>query len=88
MMRPNGKRDFSAALFLAGLGVAVTLASRPAGRLPVYGAYRVDLFSQVFKGLLSAGVLPRGLPLLEPERDSRSEARGVLSFAWQPVPWA
>jgi NADH-quinone oxidoreductase subunit N len=55
MTRPNGRRDFSAALFLAGLGVAVTLATvRLEGSL-VYGAYRVDLFSQVFKGLLSMG---------------------------------
>lgn len=51
----NGRRDFSAALFLAGLGVAVTLATiRLEGSL-AYGAYRVDLFSQVFKGLLSIG---------------------------------
>jgi NADH-quinone oxidoreductase subunit N len=55
MMRPNRRREFSAALFLAGLGVAVTLATlRLEGSL-VYGAYRVHLFSQVFKGLLSIG---------------------------------
>jgi NADH-quinone oxidoreductase subunit N len=55
MTRPNRRRDFSVALFLAGLGVAVTLANvRLEGSL-VYGAYRVDLFSQVFKGLLSIG---------------------------------
>ena len=55
MMRPNGNRDFSVALFLSGLGVAVTLVSiRMEGSL-LYGAYRVDLFSQVFKSLLSMG---------------------------------
>jgi NADH-quinone oxidoreductase subunit N len=55
MTRPNGRRDFSAALFLAGLGVAVTLAAvRLEGSL-FHGAYRVDLFSQLFKGLLSVG---------------------------------
>ena len=55
MTRSNGRRDFSAALLLAGLGVAVTLATvRLEGSL-VHGAYRVDLFSQVFKGLLSLG---------------------------------
>jgi len=55
MMRPNGRRDFSAALFLAGLGLAVTLgAVRLEGSL-FHGAYRVDLFSQLFKGLLSVG---------------------------------
>jgi NADH-quinone oxidoreductase subunit N len=53
--RHNRRRDFSAALFLAGLGVAVTLAGiRLEGSL-VYGAYRVDLFSQIFKGLVSVG---------------------------------
>ena len=55
MTRPNRRRDFSAALFLAAIGVVVTLATvRLEGSL-VYGAYRVDLFSQVFKGLLSMG---------------------------------
>ncbi len=55
MMRPNSKRDFSAALFLAGLGVAASIATvRLEGSL-FQGAYRVDLFSQVFKGLLSIG---------------------------------
>jgi NADH-quinone oxidoreductase subunit N len=55
MMRTNGRRDFLTALFLAAIGVAVTLATvRMEGSL-VYGAYRVDLFSQVFKGLLSMG---------------------------------
>ena len=55
MTRPNGRRDFSAALFLAGLGVAVTLAAvRLEGSL-FHGAYRVDLFSQLFKSLLSVG---------------------------------
>jgi NADH-quinone oxidoreductase subunit N len=55
LMRPSERRDFSAALILAGLGVAVTLATfRLEGSL-FHGAYRVDLFSQLFKGLLSVG---------------------------------
>jgi NADH-quinone oxidoreductase subunit N len=55
MLRPNERRDFWAALFLAGLGVAVTLATiRLEGSL-FHGAYRIDLFSQLFKGLLSLG---------------------------------
>jgi NADH-quinone oxidoreductase subunit N len=55
LTRPNGRRDFSMALFLAGLGVAVTVINvRQEGSL-VHGAYRVDLFSQLFKCLLSAG---------------------------------
>jgi NADH-quinone oxidoreductase subunit N len=56
MRQPNRRRDFSTALFLAGLGVAVTLAAvRLEGSL-FHGAYRVDLFSQVFKSLLSMGL--------------------------------
>jgi NADH-quinone oxidoreductase subunit N len=53
--RSSGRHDFSVALFLAAIAVAVTLAAiRMEGSL-AYGAYRVDLFSQVFKGLLSMG---------------------------------
>jgi len=55
MARHNRRRDFPAALFLAGLGVAVTLATVWLEGSLVYGAYRVDLYSQVFKGLLSLG---------------------------------
>jgi NADH-quinone oxidoreductase subunit N len=55
MTRSNTRRDFSAALLLAGLGVAVTLATMRLEGSLVHGAYRVDLFSQVFKGLLSLG---------------------------------
>jgi NADH-quinone oxidoreductase subunit N len=55
MMRPNERRGFSAALVLAGLGVVVTLAAiRLEGSL-FRGAYRVDLFSQLVKALLSLG---------------------------------
>ena len=55
MTRPNRRRDFSAALFLAGLGVAASLAVvRLEGSL-FNGAYRADLYSQVFKVLLSLG---------------------------------
>ncbi len=55
MAGPNGRRDFSVALFLAGLGVLVTLISvRLEGSL-IHGIYRIDLFSQLFKCLLSAG---------------------------------
>jgi NADH-quinone oxidoreductase subunit N len=55
MTQPNRRRDFSAALFLACIGVAITLVTvRLEGSL-FHGAYRVDLFSQLFKGLLSVG---------------------------------
>ncbi|OGP72756.1 MAG: NADH-quinone oxidoreductase subunit N [Deltaproteobacteria bacterium RBG_16_49_23] len=55
MMRRDRRLDFPAALFLAGLGVAVTLATVRLEGSFLYGAYRIDLFSQVFKGLLSIG---------------------------------
>jgi NADH-quinone oxidoreductase subunit N len=55
LTRPNGRRDFKVALILAVLGVAVTLASVLREGSLVDGAYQVDLFSQVFKGLLSVG---------------------------------
>jgi NADH-quinone oxidoreductase subunit N len=55
MMRRNGRFDFPAALFLGCLGVAVTAATVGCEGVFFYGAYRIDLFSQVFKSLLSAG---------------------------------
>jgi len=56
MTRPNRRRDFLAALCLAGFGVVVTLfAVRLEGFL-FNGAYRVNLYSQVFKVLLSLGL--------------------------------
>ncbi len=55
MRSPHRLRNFRTALFLAALGVVVTLATvRLEGSL-LHGAYRVDLFSQVFKLLLSVG---------------------------------
>jgi NADH-quinone oxidoreductase subunit N len=55
MMGNNGRRDFSVALFLAGIGVVVTLVTIRSDASLFHGAYRIDLFSQVFKGLLSIG---------------------------------
>jgi NADH-quinone oxidoreductase subunit N len=55
MMVNNGRRDFLVALFLAGLGVVVTLVTIRLEASLFHGAYRIDLFSQVFKGLLSIG---------------------------------
>ena len=55
MIRRNSRLDFPAALCLAGLGVATTLATVRCEGVFLYGAYRVDLFSQIFKGLLSIG---------------------------------
>ena len=55
MLRPNRRRDFSMALFLAVLGIVVTLATVGLEGSLIDGAYRVDLFSQAFKTLLSVG---------------------------------
>ena len=56
MARPNRRRDFSMAILLAGLGVVITLSTVQLEGSIAYGTYRVDLFSQVFKGLLSMGL--------------------------------
>jgi NADH-quinone oxidoreductase subunit N len=54
--RPNPRRDYLAALFLTSIGLVVALASvRLEGTL-FFAAYRVDLYSQVFKVLLAAGL--------------------------------
>jgi NADH-quinone oxidoreductase subunit N len=56
LRRPNPRRDFHVALFLAALGVLVSLATvRFEGTL-FHEVYRVDLFSQVFKVLLAMGL--------------------------------
>ncbi len=53
--RPNPRRDYLAALFMAAAGLAVTLASVGQHGLLFFGAYQVDLFSQVFKVMVAAG---------------------------------
>ena len=50
---PNPRRDYFAALFLSGVGVLVCLASVRLHGTIFFEAYRVDLFSQVFKTILS-----------------------------------
>ena len=52
----NPRRDYFTALFLAVLGVVICLASIRQEGLLFFEAYRVDLFSQVFKVLLSTGL--------------------------------
>ena len=75
MARPNGRRDFAVALLLAGLGVIVTVGTiRLEGTL-FHGAYRTDLFSQIFKSLSSLGLflvlcLCRNLSGIREERHS------------------
>ena len=52
----NPRRDYFSALFLAVLGVVICLVSIRQQGLLFFEAYRVDLFSQVFKVLLSIGL--------------------------------
>ncbi len=54
--RDNPRRDYFTALFLAVLGVVICLVSIRQDGLLFLEAYRVDLFSQVFKVLLSIGL--------------------------------
>jgi len=54
--RNNPRWDYSSALFLAVLGMVICLASMRQEGLLFFQAYRVDLFSQVFKALLSIGL--------------------------------
>ena len=53
--RPNPRRDYFAALLLASVGVVVALASVKLQGTLFFEAYRVDLFSQVFKVMLAMG---------------------------------
>jgi NADH-quinone oxidoreductase subunit N len=55
LMRPGARRDFSVVFLLGGIGVLVTLTAVRQEGLFFHGAYRIDLFSQVFKCLLSVG---------------------------------
>ena len=53
--RPNPRRDYFVALLLASIGVVVALASVKLEGSLFFEAYRVDLFSQVFKVMLAMG---------------------------------
>ena len=53
--RPNPRRDYFVALLLASVGVVVALASVKLEGTLFFEAYRVDLFSQVFKVMLAMG---------------------------------
>jgi NADH-quinone oxidoreductase subunit N len=53
--RPSLRRDYLAALLLAGGGLVITLASVRLDGTLFFGTYRVDLFSQVFKVLVACG---------------------------------
>ena len=52
----NPRRDYLAAMILAVLGILVCLANVNQEGLLFFGTYRVDLFSQVFKVMLSLGL--------------------------------
>jgi NADH-quinone oxidoreductase subunit N len=52
----NSRRNYLTAWLLAALGVVISLAAMRQEGLLFFQAYRVDLFSQVFKVLLSIGL--------------------------------
>jgi NADH-quinone oxidoreductase subunit N len=52
----NSRRNYLTAWLLAALGVGISLAAMRQEGLLFFQAYRVDLFSQVFKVLLSIGL--------------------------------
>ena len=54
--RPNPRRDYFVALLLGSIGVVVALASVKMQGDLFFQAYRVDLFSQVFKVMLAMGL--------------------------------
>lgn len=54
--RPDAGREQTSALFLSALGVAICLASVRTDGFIFVKAYRADLFSQVFKVMLSVGL--------------------------------
>ena len=54
--RANPRRGYLVALTLAALGVVICLAAVKQEGLLFNGAYQVDLFSQVFKVMLSLGL--------------------------------
>jgi NADH-quinone oxidoreductase subunit N len=56
LRQSNPRRDYFAAMFLAALGVLVCLISVNQEGFLFLKAYRVDLFSQVFKVMLSLGL--------------------------------
>lgn len=53
--KTNPKRLYIGAVVLSSLGMLVALASTPLKGMLFFDAYRVDLFSQVFKFLLALG---------------------------------
>ena len=54
--RPDARREHLTSLFLAALGVVVCLAAVKSEGYLFVNAYRVDLFSQVFKVMVSLGL--------------------------------
>ena len=56
MPRKNSRRDYFSALFLAAGGVLVCLITVNSEGLLFINAYQIDMFSQVFKVLLSLGL--------------------------------
>ncbi|MFP4422570.1 MAG: NADH-quinone oxidoreductase subunit N [Desulfococcaceae bacterium] len=56
MLRPDPRRDYLVALSMTAAGIGVAVACLGVEDSLFHGAYRVDLFSQVFKTLLLMGL--------------------------------
>jgi NADH-quinone oxidoreductase subunit N len=83
-MPPNPRRDYTAALTLAAIGVIAGVTSVSMTGDLFNNAYRVDLFSQVFKACLSTGFfliicLCSPLDGIEPRR--HGEFYGLLALS-------
>jgi NADH-quinone oxidoreductase subunit N len=71
----NSRRIYLTAWLLAALGVVISLAAMRQEGLLFFQAYRVDLFSQVFKVLLAIGLF-----LII---SICSNLNGVISMGWR-----
>ncbi len=76
--RTSPRRDYAAALVLAGLGVLVTLGSVGMEGSPSSGAYRVDAFSQILKVLIATGLFL--VAWLSPDPDIPESRRPEFHF--------
>jgi NADH-quinone oxidoreductase subunit N len=56
LARPNPRRDYLLALFLAATGIVVTLAAVRCEGTLFFEVFKVDLYSQVFKVMLAVGL--------------------------------
>ena len=85
--RPDPRREHLTSLVLAALGVVVCLASVNAEGYLFVKAYRVDLFSQVFKVMLALGLFFIRLPLPETSPISRNATGSISTCSCLSAPW-